>query len=89
MQHWTLHTLRWAASIYGGREDVGNGKSDPAIYYSGSQFMPYSLHRDVAAGICVLEEAGGLVTTANPPADLETAPIQDVSLGSRLYLAIR
>lgn len=45
--------------------------------------------RDVAAGIAILQEAGGLVTTANPPADPATAPIEDVRLGSRLYLAIR
>jgi hypothetical protein len=29
------------------------------------------------------------MTTANPPEDPETAPIEDVRLGSRLYLAIR
>ena len=46
--------------------------------------------RDVAAGIAILKEAGGLVTTANPPYPNEdTAPIEDVRLGSRLYLAIR
>ncbi|PGH23355.1 protein qutG [Polytolypa hystricis UAMH7299] len=44
---------------------------------------------DVAAGIAILQEAGGLVTTANPPEDPDTAPIEDVRLGSRLYLAIR
>ncbi|EAW07689.1 inositol monophosphatase family protein [Aspergillus clavatus NRRL 1] len=44
---------------------------------------------DVAAGIAILLEAGGLVTTANPPANPETDPIEDVRLGSRLYLAIR
>ncbi|KAK0610530.1 inositol monophosphatase [Bombardia bombarda] len=44
---------------------------------------------DVAAGIALLREAGGLVTTANPPQDPETAAIKDVGLGSRLYLAIR
>lgn len=44
---------------------------------------------DVAAGICVLEEAGGLVTTANPPDDFETATVEDAHLGGRLYLAIR
>ncbi|KAF9889744.1 hypothetical protein FE257_007050 [Aspergillus nanangensis] len=44
---------------------------------------------DVAAGIAILLEAGGLVTTANPPEDVDTAPIEDVRLGSRLYLAIR
>ncbi|KAH8807515.1 inositol monophosphatase [Xylogone sp. PMI_703] len=44
---------------------------------------------DVAAGICILREAGGLITTANPPADIENAAITEVKLGSRLYLAIR
>lgn len=45
--------------------------------------------RDVAAGIAILEEAGGLVTTANPPEDLATAAVPEVKLGGRLYLAIR
>ncbi|KAF2653276.1 inositol monophosphatase [Lophiostoma macrostomum CBS 122681] len=44
---------------------------------------------DVAAGIAILQEAGGLVTTANPPTNHTNAPIEDVRLGSRLYLAIR
>ncbi|KIW96299.1 uncharacterized protein Z519_03368 [Cladophialophora bantiana CBS 173.52] len=44
---------------------------------------------DVAAGICLLREAGGLVTTANPPDDYEGAKIEDAKLGGRLYLAIR
>lgn len=44
---------------------------------------------DVAAGIALLQEAGGLVTTANPPERPETADIVDAGLGSRLYLAIR
>ncbi|KAH8655259.1 QA-X [Xylariales sp. PMI_506] len=44
---------------------------------------------DVAAGIAIVQEAGGLVTTANPPEDHQNAPIEDVRLGSRLYLAIR
>ncbi|KAF2687181.1 inositol monophosphatase [Lentithecium fluviatile CBS 122367] len=44
---------------------------------------------DVAAGIAILQEAGGLITTANPPEDYARAPIEDVRLGSRLYLAIR
>lgn len=47
------------------------------------------LYRDVAAGVAILLEAGGLGTTANPPENFETAEIQDVRLGSRLYLAIR
>ena len=47
-------------------------------------------NRDVAAGIAILLEAGGLATTANPPYPNEdTAPIEDVRLGSRFYLAIR
>ncbi|KAJ5677837.1 uncharacterized protein N7477_003470 [Penicillium maclennaniae] len=44
---------------------------------------------DVAAGVAILLEAGGLVTTANPPENIETDAIEDVRLGSRLYLAIR
>jgi myo-inositol-1(or 4)-monophosphatase len=44
---------------------------------------------DVAAGICLLEEAGGLITSANPPDDPETAPVEPVNIGGRLYLAIR
>lgn len=46
-------------------------------------------NRDVAAGFAILEEAGGLVTTANPPSDPETADITRAHLGGRLYLAIR
>ncbi|PNH57666.1 hypothetical protein VD0003_g125 [Verticillium dahliae] len=48
-----------------------------------------SLGRDVAAGIAILEEAGGLVTTANPPDDAATVDIPEAKLGGRLYLAIR
>ncbi|KAG8669260.1 hypothetical protein FPOAC2_08582 [Fusarium poae] len=44
---------------------------------------------DVAAGFAILEEAGGLVTTANPPRDTDTAEITRAHLGGRLYLAIR
>ncbi|KAF2712423.1 inositol monophosphatase [Pleomassaria siparia CBS 279.74] len=44
---------------------------------------------DVAAGVAIVLEAGGLVTTANPPEDHLNAPIEEVRLGSRLYLAIR
>ncbi|PNS14110.1 Inositol monophosphatase 2 [Sphaceloma murrayae] len=44
---------------------------------------------DVAAGVCILEEAGGLVTTARPPENPEMAEVVDAKLGSRLYLAIR
>jgi myo-inositol-1(or 4)-monophosphatase len=36
-----------------------------------------------------LQEAGGLITTAIPPPNLMTDSIQEVRLGSRLYLAIR
>jgi myo-inositol-1(or 4)-monophosphatase len=48
-----------------------------------------TIRRDVAAGIAILREAGGLITTANPPPNPATDPIQEVRLGSRLYLAIR
>lgn len=41
---------------------------------------------DVCAGIIIVQEAGGLVTTANPPTD---GTVPEVSMGSRLYLAIR
>ncbi|KAI6882542.1 hypothetical protein KC334_g16384, partial [Hortaea werneckii] len=44
---------------------------------------------DVAAGVCIVKEAGGLVTTANPPENPLTAKIEEARLGSRLYLAIR
>lgn len=44
---------------------------------------------DVCAGFCLLNEAGGLITTANPPDDPATAPIPPAHLGSRLYLAVR
>ncbi|OWP00066.1 hypothetical protein B2J93_8637 [Marssonina coronariae] len=48
-----------------------------------------SLGRDVAAGICILREAGGLITSANPPPHPATDPVGEVRLGSRLYLAVR
>lgn len=50
---------------------------------------------DVAAGIVLLEEAGGLVTTANPPEGWEARYqngeewLPQVKVGGRLYLAIR
>ena len=44
---------------------------------------------DVAAGICLLQEAGGLVTTANPPSSSEVCEIVPAKLGGRLYLAVR
>jgi Archaeal fructose-1,6-bisphosphatase and related enzymes of inositol monophosphatase family len=59
------------------------------IYDSHPDFLSLPIFRDVAAGIAIVQEAGGLVTTANPPDDLENAPIEDARLGSRLYLAIR
>lgn len=61
----------------------------PSLAYRFEFFSLTFHYRDVAAGIAILLEAGGLVTTANPPEDPETAPIEDVRLGSRLYLAIR
>ena len=42
---------------------------------------------DVCAGFIIVQEAGGLITTANPPKDRKAFP--DPVLGSRLYLAIR
>lgn len=44
---------------------------------------------DVAAGICLVQEAGGLVTTANPPRDWQSCEVREANLGGRLYLAIR
>lgn len=44
---------------------------------------------DVAAGVCILQEAGGIITTSNPPPDPDTAPIEEAPIGGRLYLAIR
>lgn len=43
----------------------------------------------MAAGICILEEAGGLVTRGDPPNDVENAEIEDVKLGGRLYMGVR
>ena len=65
--------------------DVGSGKWS-CIYSRDSVLIN---NRDVAAGIAILREAGGLITTANPPPNPEADPIEEVSLGSRLYLAIR
>lgn len=42
---------------------------------------------DVCAGFIIVEEAGGLITTANPPADRSVIP--EAALGGRLYLAVR
>lgn len=42
---------------------------------------------DVCAGFIIVEEAGGLITTANPPDDKRVIP--EPQLGSRLYLAVR
>jgi fructose-1,6-bisphosphatase/inositol monophosphatase family enzyme len=75
----------WARSTSGGREDVGNGKFEAGVELQNAD----TGYRDVAAGIAILEEAGGLVTTANPPANPTTAEVPRVKLGSRLYLAIR
>lgn len=42
---------------------------------------------DVCAGFIIVEEAGGLITTANPPQDRSVIP--EAKLGGRLYLAVR
>jgi myo-inositol-1(or 4)-monophosphatase len=65
---------------------VGVGKSQKAR--CSANRLIRSREWDVAAGICLLQEAGGLITTANPPED-HNAPIIDAKLGGRLYLAIR
>lgn len=72
--------------ISGGKADAGNGEFLSLFCWI---FSANPRNRDVAAGICILREAGGLITTANPPANIETDPIEEVKLGSRLYLAIR
>ncbi len=63
------------------------GVVSPLLFFAHSIWVT-NLYRDVAAGIAILLEAGGLVTTANPPEDID-GPIEPVRLGSRLYLAIR
>jgi fructose-1,6-bisphosphatase/inositol monophosphatase family enzyme len=75
----------------GGRLDAGSGEFH-FLWLLSCLVFTYKFCfylRDVAAGIAILEEAGGLVTTANPPEDPANAPIEDTQLGSRLYLAIR
>jgi hypothetical protein len=84
VRQWILRIRPWGQSIFGGREVVGSGKSSLVLLADDNG----QLSRDVAAGIAILLEAGGLVTTANPPDDIN-APIAPVKLGSRLYLAIR
>lgn len=84
-----LHTLQLAPLISGGKEDAGNGKLFPSSCNLFQVSCSRISFRDVAAGIAILREAGGLITTANPPANPETDPIEEVRLGSRLYLAIR
>ena len=79
----TVLTLRRRTS--GGKVDAGKPKVFSVVVEG-----PLTTTRewDVAAGICLLQEAGGLITTANPPENIDS-PIQDASLGGRLYLAIR
>ncbi|KAK3203469.1 hypothetical protein GRF29_112g1359810 [Pseudopithomyces chartarum] len=65
-------------------------RSKPIIGVIYAPFLNQFFSSDVAAGIAILLEAGGLATTANPPYPNEdTAPIEEVRLGSRFYLAIR
>lgn len=91
VRRWIWLTPPWGLLISGGREVVGSGKCDKLIRpgFQNFELTVCLLLRDVAAGIAILEEAGGLVTTANPPKDPDTADIESVRLGSRLYLAIR
>jgi fructose-1,6-bisphosphatase/inositol monophosphatase family enzyme len=72
--------------ISGGKVAAGSGES---YYFPRHVANMLKSFRDVAAGIAILEEAGGLVTTANPPADPTTDKIPSNFLGGRLYLAIR
>ena len=80
-----MHTRRWGLWIFSGKAVVGNGERECEL----SHVLILTSSRDVAAGIAILQEAGGLITSANPPEDPETAEIGEVRLGSRLYLAIR
>lgn len=90
MRHLIWRTLPWVRLTSGGRLGAGSGEFHFYWLLSRLAFAYKScLHRDVAAGIAILVEAGGLVTTANPPKDPANAPIEDARLGSRLYLAIR
>jgi hypothetical protein len=78
---------QWVHSTSGGRAVAG--KHIPTReYHAPCELTSATREWDVAAGICLLKEAGGLVTTANPPADMDGA-VPDTHLGSRLYLAIR
>ena len=79
--------MLWEVSTYGGKVAVGKF-SIPCHCHFITANTDYGREWDVAAGICLLKEAGGLVTTANPPGNLK-APIEDALLGGRLYLAIR
>lgn len=81
---WIWRIPPWDHSIFGGKADAGNGEAS----FGSSRAILIS-DRDVAAGIAILEEAGGLVTTANPPDDPVSGPIPEMKLRSRLYLAIR
>ncbi|CRK32133.1 hypothetical protein BN1723_003811 [Verticillium longisporum] len=74
----------WAHSTFGGKVDAGSGEC-----FLTTSPISSDRYRDVAAGIAILEEAGGLVTTANPPDDAATVDIPEAKLGGRLYLAIR
>lgn len=75
-----------------GMRSLGSAALDMAYVAAGSFDLWWEggcWEWDVAAGICLVEEAGGLVTTANGPEDWETCNIKEVRLGGRLYLAIR
>lgn len=86
MQRWIWRIQQWVLLTFGGKEDAGSGEyMEKGIWIS----WLIDCIRDVAAGIAILEEAGGLVTTANAPPNPATAPVTQVKLGGRLYLAIR
>lgn len=88
LPHSILHTLPWDRLTSGGKEVAG--ESILHRYGTRSTLTLCDREWDVAAGICLLKEAGGLVTTANSPSDITNdGPVPDTHLGSRLYLAIR
>lgn len=74
-----VHGLRSLGSATLDMVYIARGSSD--IYWEAGCW-----EWDVAAGICLIEESGGLVTNANPPDDLQ---IKRPPLGGRQYLAVR
>lgn len=75
-----------------GVRSLGSAALDMAFIAMGSTDIFWELgcwEWDIAAGVILVEESGGLVTNGNPPLDHELADIGPAHLGSRQYLAIR